>query len=114
MCHLVLSRNNFNPLLAQNGEEGLTIYKKRRSEISLILADVSMPVLDGIGMVKEIFDHDEHANIIMMTGFSVKNLVPEYLQKLCSVLPKPFTSKQLVAAVRKCLKYDEEKAALNA
>lgn len=107
MCQTVLDRNGFRSLLAENGQEGLTLFLAQHPEIALVLSDISMPVMNGIDMVKEIFKFQPHSNIILMTGLTPEPLVPEYLQKLCAVIYKPFRAQELLAAIRKCLGYEE-------
>ena len=43
-----------NLYVAQNGQEGLELFKKYEKEIDLIITDVNMPILNGLDMVKEI------------------------------------------------------------
>jgi DNA-binding NtrC family response regulator len=68
-----------------------------------------MPLMNGIEMVREIFEMDTHANVILMSGGAhLGDLVPDELRRLCSVLDKPFTPARLLEAVRKCIRYETE------
>ncbi|MDP3292563.1 MAG: response regulator [Sulfuricurvum sp.] len=55
-----------NVVVAANGIEGLNIFSAH--SIDLTLSDVTMPVMDGITMVKNILDIRPDAKIILMTA----------------------------------------------
>jgi DNA-binding NtrC family response regulator len=107
ICGVVLDHSGFESILATNGAEGLDAYRKSQSEICLVLADVSMPVKGGIGMLRDILDIDPDAKAILMSGYCIDVIVPEDLKKRCSLLQKPFMAAVLVEAVRKCLNHDQ-------
>jgi DNA-binding NtrC family response regulator len=107
MCKSVLEVNGFRCILAEDGQDGLSVYRERSSEIALVLADVSMPLMNGIDMVNKMVELNPRSNVILMTGFSPQEIVPADLNKLCAVVRKPFTPKQLVSTVKKCLEPQE-------
>lgn len=109
VCEAVLERNNFHPILTENGAEALDFYKRAMDEIVLVLSDVRMPVMNGIDMARQMFTLKPHSNVILMTGYNSESLVPEDLKRLCSTVNKPFTALQLITAVKKCLKYEENR-----
>ena len=111
VCEEVLRFHNFECILASNGEQGFEAYCQRHSDICLVLSDVSMPVMGGIEMATKLFAMHSHVNVILMSGYNMSDIVPDDVRKLCSVIPKPFTSNALIAAVRKCLKYDDDRLA---
>jgi len=59
--------------IADNGQEGYEKYKNEPADF--IISDISMPVMNGIEMAKEIRQIDKHIPIILFTAFSDK----EYL-----------------------------------
>jgi DNA-binding NtrC family response regulator len=108
ICQAVLRNHGFQSIVTTNGMEGLKVYQERHEEICLVLSDVSMPLMGGIEMVRKLFEMHAHANVIMMSGYSLSDIVPDDIRRLCSVIAKPFTSKGLLESVKKCLKYEEE------
>jgi DNA-binding NarL/FixJ family response regulator len=52
---------------ARNGREAVELWKKYRPDV--ILLDLRMPELDGVGAIKEIRALDERAQIIVLTTF---------------------------------------------
>src|SRR5882724_6475391 len=108
VCKAILHAHGFDSILAGNGMEGFDAYREKHHEICLILSDVSMPVMDGVEMIGKIFEMHPDANVILMSGYNFSDVVPVEVEKLCSLLKKPFTPRELIEAVKKCLKYDDE------
>jgi two-component system cell cycle sensor histidine kinase/response regulator CckA len=69
-CKSALTNRGFDPILAESGVHGLDVFIQRRQEIALVLADVSMPKMDGIQMTRRMFELKPHPNILLMTGYS--------------------------------------------
>jgi two-component system cell cycle sensor histidine kinase/response regulator CckA len=105
-CGAVLERNNFIPILAENGFQALDIFHKMHSELALIISDVLMPVMDGPTFVRKVFQHTPKSNVILMTGFDPGDIPTEDPMRLCSMINKPFTPKQFMDVVNKCLEYE--------
>ncbi len=55
-------------LTASNGAEGLAVWRENRGDISLVLTDLQMPVMDGQEMIKRMLGEDPGVKIIMVTG----------------------------------------------
>jgi len=108
VCSMILRKHGFEPIIADNGRSGLEVYRERHDEICLTLADVSMPVMNGIAMVRGLFEIHSQANVILMTGYSAAEIIPDEVRRLCSVIQKPFTPQGLMEAVKKCLQYDDD------
>src|SRR6266566_4399712 len=52
---------------AGNGREAIDLWKQHRPEVMLL--DLRMPELDGVGVIKQIRAEDENARIIVLTTF---------------------------------------------
>ncbi len=90
---------------APNGFEGLA--KLGTFTPDLIITDIAMPVMDGVRFLNHLRRQEEWQKIPVLGITSFANKYPEKsLQSLgfWSVLPKPFTKKQVLSAVRECLK----------
>lgn len=55
-------------LTANNGEEGLAILKEHANDIDIIVTDISMPVMNGLEMIKEVKSLYPNLEIIIMTA----------------------------------------------
>ncbi len=56
--------------VAENGAEGLELFKQNESEIDLIITDVNMPIMNGLEMIREIKRINPNIPIIVATAFS--------------------------------------------
>ena len=86
-----LNKLGFDVLLAKNGKEGISIYKKNIDKVKLIILDVNMPELSG----KETFDKLKSLNkkckILIATGFTLNEEVQELLDMGADgYIKKPF------------------------
>ena len=72
----IILENNFKEYYqASNGKEGLELYKKHRPDI--VITDISMPLLGGLEMSKEIKKIDKNKPIIIMSAFDNKEYLLE-------------------------------------
>jgi DNA-binding NtrC family response regulator len=108
LCASVLDSHGFHSIVAVNGREGTDVYRERHAEICLVLSDISMPIMNGIEMVRNIVRMQSRAKVILMSDQRMAGILPDDVKKYCGVIDKPFTAEQLLECVRRCLKYDED------
>jgi DNA-binding response OmpR family regulator len=100
----ILVEQGYDAELAINGRLALDAMAQRAPD--LVLLDVMMPVLDGLGTLLELRANPAlaHIPVIMMTA------LPEALPKDRSLyqasLSKPFSEEQLFALIRRLLPED--------
>lgn len=72
-----LSTKNFDVVEAKDGKEALE--KVRQEKPDLILLDMVMPEMDGIGLLSELKQDNDLKNIpvIMLTNFGQENLIQQ-------------------------------------
>ena len=99
-----LASRGYTVLEAGNGVEAIEVLESHNGEIDLVVSDVVMPEMDGPALLKELRRRKPDIKIIFVSGYAEdafeKNL-PE--PKRFDFLPKPFTLKQLVAAVKETM-----------
>jgi two-component system chemotaxis response regulator CheY len=81
-------------LEACDGEEALRVILARKQPISLILSDVNMPGIDGIGLLRAVRSHTPIAKtpFILLTGWADQELVAKAIKfGVNSLVAKPFT-----------------------
>jgi two-component system response regulator (stage 0 sporulation protein F) len=95
----VLGRAHHHVLVAQDGQEGLTLYKQNK--VDLVLMDILMPGTDGLEATLELTREYVDAKVIAMTGAQGdKNFLD--VAKLFGarrVFEKPFDLDKLVEAI---------------
>ncbi len=94
----ILSMFYKNITVKDNGLEGLQSYKSEAPDI--IITDIQMPKMDGLGMIEEIRKVDTNIPVIITTAFTD----PEYMVssidlKVNSYVTKPTNPKKLFSAI---------------
>ncbi len=90
---------------AANGFNGFFAIERARPD--LILLDISMPVMDGLEMLRRLKITPEIADIpvIMLTSRADHAVIPELPSRgACDTLMKPFTETAVVEKIRGVLK----------
>jgi two-component system cell cycle sensor histidine kinase/response regulator CckA len=99
-----LSSRGYTVLQAANGVEAIEVLDQRGGNIDLVVSDVVMPEMDGPTLLKELRRRDPSIKFIFVSGYAedafAKSL-PEGPPP--DFLAKPFTLKQLVAAVKQTM-----------
>jgi two-component system cell cycle sensor histidine kinase/response regulator CckA len=99
-----LSSRGYTVLEAGNGVEAIKVLEERQNDVDLVVSDVVMPEMDGPTLLKELRKRKPDLKIIFVSGYAEeafeKNL-PAGGQ--FAFLAKPFTLKQLVAAVKETM-----------
>jgi DNA-binding response OmpR family regulator len=78
---------------------------------SLVITDVRMEGMDGVEMLIQLKDRQPQARSIVITGFADQQVPRRAIEAgVSDYLHKPFTAKDLLAAVRRVLARDSESA----
>ncbi len=97
-----LSFEGFSVLTAENGKQALAVYNE--NVIDLIISDLVMPELDGIGLLKKIRKIDEDVPVIIMTAFSTVEYSVEAMKAgAFDFISKPFDFKRVFFVIVKAL-----------
>ncbi len=104
-------QDNYELLLANNGEEGLATLSEQ-DDIEMVLLDVSMPDMDGYEVCKKIRENSQWAQVPVVF-ISARGTVEERMQGYKSggddYLVKPFECDELLAKLQIINKYKDEK-----
>jgi len=89
---------------ASDGAQALDVLNEHHGGFDLLLADVKMPVMDGVALaMAAVRDHPE-IPIMLMTGFADQRERAHGLDALVhDVIVKPFSVDQIKGAVREAL-----------
>ena len=97
----ILTKNGYNVAgEAENGARAIEKYNELKPD--LVLMDITMPELDGIGALKKIKEADPNALIIMCSAMGQQAMVIESIQAGAKdFIVKPFQGDRVLEAVKK-------------
>ena len=96
-----LRSRGYTVIEASNGIEALEELDRHDGQVDLVVSDVVMPEMDGPTLLKELRQRNPKARIIFVSGYAEDAFgksLPE--DDRPAFLAKPFTLKQLIAAVK--------------
>ena len=99
-----LQSRGYTVIQASNGFEALEELERQGGQVDLVVSDVVMPEMDGPALMKELRKRNPAIKIIFVSGYAedaFEKSLPD--RKQFSFLPKPFTLKQLVTAVKETM-----------
>jgi two-component system, cell cycle sensor histidine kinase and response regulator CckA len=100
----ILTKHGYTVLQAVNGREALDLFKKERSQISLVILDLIMPEMGGTECLKELLKVDPQVKVLIASGYSADTSVKESIQMGAKgFVTKPFRVKELLRDVRRVL-----------
>ncbi len=103
-----LTSSGYRVFIAHSVTDAAAVLSHRH--IDLLITDYKMPALTGLDMIKYAREHYQDLSIIMLTGYgSIKGAVSAVKQGADEYLTKPFTDKELMDTVGKCIKKYKER-----
>ncbi len=116
MLELLLRREGFEVLHADSAEAAIDVL--RREDVDVVLSDVRMPGIGGLGLVEWIREHRPGLTAIVMSAFGSVDLAVQAMHAgAYDYIPKPFKQDEVVLALRKAEERERlrrENAALRA
>ncbi len=101
----MLSECGYKVLSAENGLQGIEIYKNNKNHINLTILDMSMPILSGIETYKQLKAFDPQIKVLMASGFRQDERVNQAIDAgVNKFLQKPFNINNLSTIIAELLK----------
>ena len=85
----MLSRLGYEVLSADSGENGLSIFLKRKFDI--VLSDYEMPGMDGVALACSVKKSSPRTRVVIMTGTGKEIVFSRNSTSVDEVISKPFT-----------------------
>jgi len=99
MFRLFLDAYGYAVFTAENGSEGLAIFKKEKPAI--VITDIKMPGIDGLTVLQEIKDIDPKTEVIVTTGHGDTDLAEQACDRnAADFINKPIKKEALDAALK--------------
>ena len=99
----ILTKNGY--IIAGEAENGIkAVEKYKEVKPDLVLMDITMPELDGIGALKQIKELDPNASVIMCSAMGQQAMVVEAIQSGAKdFIVKPFQADRVLEAVKRVM-----------
>jgi PAS domain S-box-containing protein len=91
---------HFSVLTATDAVEALKVYLQRRSEISIVVTDIMMPGLGGVGLIRALRELSPELRVIALSGFSDEAQERELQAMHVPILAKPIDLEALVSSLQ--------------
>jgi two-component system cell cycle sensor histidine kinase/response regulator CckA len=94
----------YRTFLASNGDEAISLYVLHQSDISLVLTDMMMPVMDGSATIEFLMKINPDIRIIATSGVTANRELAEISGAgVKDFLQKPFTAEILLNCLHRVL-----------
>ncbi len=105
---LTLETHGYRVLVAANGAEGIELYMRHQDQISLVISDTDMPLMDGWEMIRSLRKINPAVRVISASGLASSEKDEEDSNGPMAsasrvLLTKPFTTEQLLRTVREVI-----------
>jgi len=98
----ILEDNGHNVVTVENGYQA--IEAAGGTHFDVIFMDIKMPGIDGVQTYREIKKIDPKSAVVMMTAYSVEDLVKEALEEgAYAIIYKPFDIDRVIAIIEELL-----------
>jgi signal transduction histidine kinase/CheY-like chemotaxis protein len=91
----VLERGGHRVIEAGDGEEALRIAAREGQRIDVVLTDVIMPLMGGATLLRSLREAHPELPVILMSGYSRREVTHEVLSLARHFLRKPFSRREL-------------------
>lgn len=96
--------------IAEDGVQGLDLFKENQNDIDLVITDINMPNMNGLDMAKAIKEINPNIPIIVATAFSNTEYLLEAINMgIDKYVLKPVDIKKLLKVMSQSLLYHELK-----
>jgi PAS domain S-box-containing protein len=100
----LLEAMGYQVLTAKDGKEAITVYKKNRDKIDIVVLDMVMPRMGGGKAYDRMKEVNPDVKVLLSSGFSIDGEASEILERGCDgFIQKPFTMKQLSGKIGEIL-----------
>jgi two-component system cell cycle sensor histidine kinase/response regulator CckA len=101
VCRKMLERLGFAVLEATNGREAIETFISHRDEISIVLLDLMMPIMNGDECYRELRRIDTDVPVIISSGYNQQEVSQRFVGKgVGAFIQKPYQRKALEEALQ--------------
>ena len=102
---ICLEKHGYNVVTAANGLEALERFGEARSQIVLVLLDLTMPVMGGEETLRRLHDAGSGVPVVLSSGYTEADARKRFaLDGLAGFVQKPYTSTELIQKLESVLR----------
>jgi PAS domain S-box-containing protein len=91
----VLESFGYNVFEAENGRQAVRVYERHPGEISVVLLDMTMPVMSGVETLQHLVKIDPSAVVIATSGYNEAEAKQIFGKSIAGFIQKPYTAPDL-------------------
>ncbi len=104
LLDIMLTQMGYDVLQAGDGQEALALMQT--SVVDLVITDLRMPVLDGIGLLKQLREQGNDLPVIVITAYgTVETAVDAMKYGASDYILRPFELESVTATVQRALRF---------
>jgi len=101
---LALEKTGFTVLTAADGQEAVAVFREHAETVRAVLLDLTMPHLDGAATMIQLRQIRPDVRVVLSSGYTAEEATRHFSDRdLVGFLQKPYTLRDLIAAVRGAL-----------
>jgi len=94
-----LESSGYRVLLASDGSEAVALYAENKDDISVVLTDIVMPIMDGRATIRSLRKIDPDVRVIAVSGVAAHQIEAESLALgAVDFLRKPYSAEMLLGS----------------
>src|SRR3954447_9905031 len=86
-----LERCGYSVLTAKNGSEGVELFRLHADKITLVILDLTMPLMGGAEAFRLMTDIRSDVPIIVSSGYGETEVREQFSSALAGIINKPYT-----------------------
>ena len=99
---MVLTQEGYDVYLAGTGKLAMEAFKNK--QFDLLVADIRLPDINGMEIIKEVKETKPETEVIAITGYATTSLSVEAMKLgIHNFLPRPFTEDEIKSSVSEAL-----------
>lgn len=108
IARAILEESGYSVIMAENGEEGVELFREKFPEISLVILDMSMPRMSGKEAFMEMKKIDPECTVLLASGFKEDPRVQDTIRLgVNDFVQKPFSMVEMTQKVYRLIYGDE-------
>ncbi len=91
----------FTVIEATNGKEALELYQKNAADITVVVTDMGMPVMDGYALFRELKKRNSQLPIMISSGFGDADITSRIARdEIAGIISKPYNPDRLLELLK--------------